>query len=348
MTVHIAHHPITPKAPCFIIAEAGVNHNGDMQLARQLVDVAAAAGADAVKFQTFKAERLVTRDAPQAAYQAANTGQTESQFAMLKRLELLPDMHTDLQAYCAKKHIMFLSTPFDEASADFLHGLGVPAFKLSSGDLTNTPLLAHIARLGRPMIVSTGMATLGEVETAVQTIHEARNEQLVLLHCVSNYPAADADTNLRAMATLEAAFGVPVGYSDHTLGIDIPLAAVALGARVLEKHFTLNRDLPGPDHQASLEPDELRAMVAGVRRVEAALGDGRKVPAANEAETRQLARKSIVAVQAIPAGAVITAAMLGVMRPGTGYPPAQVEMLAGRTTVQAIPAGTVITPEMLR
>lgn len=336
-----------PNAPCFIIAEAGVNHNGDLDLAKRLVDTAVAAGANAVKFQTFKAARLVTSEAPKAEYQQRATAGNESQYEMLRRLELSTEAHQELIAYCRRLGIIFMSTPFDEESADFLDELGVSIFKLPSGEITNLPFLAHVARKGKPLIISTGMSYLGEVELAVRTVEEAGNRQFVLLHCVSNYPADPADTNLRAMNTMATAFGLPVGYSDHTLGLEISLAAVALGACVIEKHITLDRSMPGPDHNASLEPDELAALVKGIRIVEAALGDGRKEPAASEANTAAVARKSLVAAKDVPAGTTLTEELIAIKRPGTGLPPAMRGQLVGRTMRVSIPAGTLLTLEML-
>lgn|SRR5574337_759063 len=331
----------------FVVAEAGVNHNGSLDLARRLVDAAVKAGADAVKFQTFKAERLVAPGAPKAEYQERTTGTAESQLDMLRGLELSPEAHRDLMAYCRAQRILFMSTPFDEESADFLDDLGVIVFKIPSGEITNLSFLAHVARKGKPMIVSTGMAGLDEVEAAVHAIEEAGNRQLVLLHCVSSYPANPAEANLRAMDTMATAFRVPVGYSDHTPGIEVALAAVALGACVIEKHFTLDRGLPGPDHQASLEPDELTALVRGVRIVESALGHGRKEPTAGELDTARVARKSLVAAVDIRKGTVVRAEMIAVKRPGTGLPPAMRSQLVGRVAKRDIPAGTVLGLEML-
>lgn len=345
--VQIAGCKIGPGHPCFIIAEAGVNHNGDMALARKLIDAAAAAGAHAVKFQTFSTEALVTESAPKADYQERILGKSESQFAMLKQLELDRDNHFALRAYARERGLIFLSTPFDEGSVDLLEELEVPAFKVSSGDLTNLPLLEKMARTGRPMIVSTGMGTLAEVEAAVEAIRVAGNPPPILLQCVSRYPAEPGTANLRAMATMEKRFGVPVGYSDHTLGIEVPLAAVALGACVLEKHLTLDCTLPGPDHQASLDPAGFAALVRGVHAVEASLGDGRKQPTPDEALTAAVARKSIVSACDIAAGQALTEAALTIKRPGNGFPPAQRQSLIGRMARVAIPAGTVLTPEML-
>ena len=338
----IAGRAIGTNQPCFIIAEAGVNHNGDLHLAHQLIDGAVNAGADAIKFQTFKAERLATADAPKAAYQLATTNAGESQFEMLQRLELDSDAHRALIAHCRDKNILFLSTPFDETSADLLEQLGVPAFKTPSGEITNLPYLGYLARKNKPMIVSTGMAFLGEVEMAVRTIEATDNHVFALLHCVSNYPANPADTNLRAMQTMTHAFNVPVGYSDHTLGIEVSLAAVALGACIVEKHFTLDRNLPGPDHQASAEPAELAALVCGIRTVEAALGDGRKEPAASEANTAAVARRSLVAARDLAAGTVLTQELIAVKRPGTGLPPAMLPHLVGRVTKHSVPAGNLL------
>jgi N-acetylneuraminate synthase len=345
--IEVSGHKIGPGHPCFIIAEAGVNHNGDVELAKRLVDVAVEAEADAVKFQTFKAERLTTSDAPKAEYQRQTTDAAESQYEMLRRLELAPEAHLDLMNYCEGENILFMSTPFDEESADFLDSLAIAVFKVPSGEITNLPFLAHLARKDKPMIVSTGMSCLGEVEAAIHTIEEAGNREFVLLHCVSNYPAEPADVNLRAMQTMSTAFNVLVGYSDHTPGIEVALAAVALGACVIEKHFTLDRNLPGPDHRASLEPGDLAALVQGVRTVEKALGHGRKEPVSSEVDTATVARKSLVAAQDIPAGTLLTEALITTKRPGTGLPPAMKLYLIGRTARTTISAGALLTFEVL-
>ena len=343
----VASRSIGPGHPCFIIAEAGVNHNGSLEMALQLVDVAAQAGADAIKFQTFQAEKLVSSQAPKADYQLQTTDAGESQLAMLQRLELSFDAFRELFAYCRTRGILFLSTPFDDESANFLDDLGVAAFKIPSGEVTNLPFLTHVARKGKPLIVSTGMAYLGEVETAVRTIGATGNQALVLLHCVSNYPADPADINLRAMATMGAAFAVPVGYSDHTMGDEVALAAVALGACVIEKHFTLDRTLPGPDHGASLEPEELGHLIQGIRRVESALGHGRKEPVASEINTASVARKSLVAEHEIGVGTQLTDRHIGIKRPGNGLPPMMLPYVLGRTARVHIPAGAVLSLEML-
>lgn len=342
-SIDIAGRTVGPGQPCFIIAEAGVNHNGDAALARKLIDAAAVAGADAVKFQTFNADLLVTRDAPQAEYQRLNTGAEESQYAMLKRLEMSHDMHRELIEHCALRGILFLSTPFEEDSADFLNALNIPAFKIPSGEITNLPFLTHVARMQKPLIVSTGMSTLEEVAAAVACIRATANDRVALLHCVSNYPAATSDINLRAMDTLRDTFRVPTGYSDHTDGIDIALAAVARGAQIIEKHFTLDRALPGPDHKASLEPAELTALIASIRRIEASLGDGIKRPVEAEKSTAAVARKSIVAARDVEAGSVLSREDLTIRRPGTGLPPAQLDAIIGHRTRIALRAGEVLT-----
>ena len=333
--------------PVFVIAEAGVNHNGDVALARELIDVACSAGADAVKFQTFRAEAIATLDAPKASYQLATTSSAQSQFEMLRQLELSKDEHHLLKDYCREKNITFLSTPFDPESADFLETLDVPAFKISSGDLTNTPLLQHVARKKKPIILSTGMATLQEVKEALTAINETGNDKVILLQCVSQYPASPGEVNLRAMETMHRAFNVPIGFSDHTEGIAVSLAAVALGAVVIEKHFTLDRNLPGPDHRASLEPEELKALITGIRSIEAALGNGEKKPSAAELKTASVARRSIVAAHPIQAGAILSDEEVVLKRPGTGLPPSMLKSVVGKRVRRDIPAGTMIDLEML-
>jgi N,N'-diacetyllegionaminate synthase len=315
----------------FIIAEAGVNHNGSLDLAIRLIDAAKTSGADAVKFQTFRADLLATRSAHKAAYQERTTPNTESQFEMLQRLELDSAAHRRLIDHCEKIGIQFLSSPFDVQSADLLAAMDVPIFKVPSGEITNLPFLQHLAGKGRPLIVSTGMSTLGEVQEAVQVLRGAGASELTLLHCVTEYPAPYAEVNLRAMQTLKRAFDLPVGYSDHTLGIDIAIAAVALGAEVIEKHFTLDRSLPGPDHAASLEPLEFQQMVAAIRRVELALGTGIKSPAPCELPNISVARKSVVAARALRAGHRLETGDLGIKRPGSGLAPKLLPALVGRT-----------------
>lgn len=332
---------------CYLIAEAGVNHNGSLEMAHRLVDVAAAAGADAVKFQTFRAEALVSPAAPKAAYQAAATGAEQSQLDMLRALELGAEDFAALERHCRARAITFLSTPFDDDSADLLDRLGMAAIKVPSGEITNLPFLRRLAGRGRPLIVSTGMADMAEVAAAVACVQGAGAPALALLQCVSSYPAEPAEINLRAMASLASAFAVPAGYSDHTLGLAVPLAAVALGACLVEKHFTLDPSLPGPDHRASLTPAELTALVAGVRAVEASLGDGVKVPSAAERANIAVGRKSLVAARDLAAGTVLTAPMLTARRPGTGISPAREDEVVGRRLAQPVAAGALLQWDML-
>jgi N,N'-diacetyllegionaminate synthase len=314
-----------------IIAEAGVNHNGDPAMARALVDAAAEAGADLVKFQTFSADRLVTARAAKADYQARSTGHDESQREMLRRLELTPQMHEALLSACRHRGIGFFSTGFDIPSIDYLAQLGLDRFKVPSGEITNLPYLRHIGRLGKPVILSTGMSTLGEIEAAVDVLGQAGTprEQVTVLHCNTEYPTPMSDVNLRAMLSIGEALHVAVGYSDHTQGIEVAIAAVAMGASVIEKHFTLDRQLPGPDHRASLEPRELRAMVQAIRNIEVALGDGIKRPSASELKNRTVARKSIVASRPIRAGERFSEHNLTTKRPASGLSPMRWDELVG-------------------
>jgi len=318
-----------------IIAEAGVNHNGDPDLARQLIDAAAAAGADFVKFQTFSADRQVTRSARKADYQVQTTGSAQSQHEMLRRLELTGAMHRELIAHCAARKIGFFSTGFDIESVNLLASLGQEYFKIPSGEVTNLPYLRHIGQLGKAVILSTGMATLGEVEAAIDVLEQAgtRRTKITVLHCTTEYPVPMKEVNLRAMQAMQSAFGVAVGYSDHTEGIEIANAAVAMGATVIEKHFTLDRKLPGPDHQASLEPDQLSAMVASIRNIEVALGDGIKRLTPSEARNKPVARKSLVASRLIKAGEVFSVENITAKRPGTGISPMRWDEVLGKTAL---------------
>jgi N,N'-diacetyllegionaminate synthase len=319
-------------ARTLVIAEAGVNHNGDLGMALRLVDVAADAGADFVKFQTFSAARLATAAARKADYQAATTGGDESQLAMLHRLELSAEAHAQIVSRCRERSIGFLSTGFDIESVDFLIGLGIPLIKIPSGELTNLPYLRHVGALGLPTVLSTGMAELDEVAQAIAVLETAGlpRKRLTVLHCTTEYPAPFADVNLRVMQAMRSTFGVEVGYSDHTPGIEVAIAAVALGARVIEKHFTLDCDLPGPDHRASLPPDQLVAMVRAIRNVELALGSGDKRPSSAELKNKAVVRKSIVAARAIRSGELFSADNLTVKRPGTGVSPMRWDELIGR------------------
>ena len=328
--------------PCFIIAEAGVNHDGMLDKALALVDAAVAAKADAVKFQTFKPELLAAPDAQKAAYQKQTSGAEESQLEMLTRLALSFEDFAFIKHRCDENGIIFLSTPFDYESADFLDGLGMAGFKVPSGELVNLPFLAHIGAKKKPAILSTGMGSMEEVESAVAVLERSGCAELAILQCVSNYPAAAGDANLRAMQTL-AQLGHCVGYSDHTMGIEVALASVALGAKVLEKHFTLDCDAEGPDHRCSLEPQELNALVEGVRNVEASLGDGRKKAASSERDTALAARRSLFVRQPLAAGATIRAEDLEALRPGDGLSPSRFYDVVGRRTRRALPARHKLT-----
>jgi N,N'-diacetyllegionaminate synthase len=320
----------------FIIAEVGVNHNGSLELAKQLVDVATGCGADAVKFQTFKATTLVTKTAQQAEYQTTNTGKQESQFDMLKRLELSEVDHQELVAHCHKNQIEFMSTPFDLQSIQFLNGLGVERFKIPSGEITNYPYLKMVGAYNKEIVLSTGMATLSDIEAALNLLIDsgADKDKITILHATTDYPTQMQDVNLMAMQTIAQSFKVKVGYSDHTPGIEVPTAAVALGATIIEKHFTLDRNLPGPDHKASLEPEELKAMVKSIRNIEIALGDGIKRPSNSEQKNMQVARKSLVALTTIKKGEVFTEQNLTVKRPGLGISPMRWNEVIGQVALQ--------------
>lgn len=331
------------SARCLVIAEAGVNHNGDAALAERLIDVAAEAGADVVKFQTFDPDALAGPGADMAEYQTRALGTSKSQLEMLRGLTLPLEAYERLLAHAKKRGILFLSTPFDPKSADFLERLGLPAFKLSSGDLTNTVLLSHVAKKGRPLLVSSGMATMGEVATALDVVSANGAPPVALFHCVSNYPADPSDCNLRAMTAMKQAFRVPVGWSDHTMGIDVAVAAVALGAELLEKHITLDRTMPGPDHAASLEPSELRDLMKGIRRVESALGDGVKTPRPSEAPIAKIGRRSLHWARSLEDGAVVTTDDMTVLRPATGVEPAAMPWIVGRVVRRPVKAGTPVS-----
>jgi len=327
-----------------IIAEAGVNHNGDLEIAKQLIDVAVDAGADLVKFQTFNSTRLATRSAQKADYQTRTTDTRESQHEMLRHLELTPEIHRTLIAYCAARNIGFFSTGFDIESLNLLAGLGMDRFKIPSGEITNLPYLRHMGQFGKSIILSTGMATLGEIEAAIEVLEEVGTPRMriTVLHCTTEYPTPMAEVNLRAMQTIRDAFSVEVGYSDHTPGIEVAIAAVAMGATIIEKHFTLDRNLPGPDHHASLEPDELKAMVMAIRHIEQALGDGIKRPSPSEARNKPIARKSLVAMQPIKAGEVFSAENITAKRPGTGISPMRWDEVLGRKAPRDFAADELI------
>lgn len=325
------------SAKVLIIAEVGVNHNGSLDLAKRLVDEAADAGVDLVKFQTFKAEKLVSRSAKQAEYQRRNIGKSDdSQYSMLKKLELTPAQHEELIDYCKEKHVRFFSTAFDMDSIEYLHSLNLGLWKIPSGEITNYPYLKKIAHYGEPVILSTGMCELTDIEAAIQVLldHGLRKEQITVLHCNTEYPTPMKDVNLKAMLEIGRKFGVAVGYSDHTEGIEVPIAAVALGATVIEKHFTLDKNMEGPDHKASLEPRELRAMVKAIRNIEQALGDGHKAISDSERKNIAVARKSIVAACPIRKGELLTDKNLTVMRPGNGISPMRWEEVIGTYAIR--------------
>jgi N,N'-diacetyllegionaminate synthase len=331
-----------------IIAEAGVNHNGDLEMAMRLIDAGASAGVDYVKFQTFKASTLVSHEAAMADYQKTNTGLVESQFEMLRKLELSPHHHEILINHCRKKDVQFLSTAFDLESIDLLCSLGITLGKIPSGEITNKPFLEKMAASFEKIIISTGMCTLEEVEDALHVLIKAgkSRDQITILHCNTEYPTPMSDVNLRAMHQISAICGTATGYSDHTLGIEVPIAAVALGATVIEKHFTLDRTLPGPDHRASLEPEELKTMVSAIRNIEKALsGDGLKKPSPSEMKNMAIARKSIHLAHACSEGQSLAAEDLTMMRPGDGISPMRYEELIGRTIKSALPKHHKLTWE---
>lgn len=335
MEIRIDTKLIGAAKPCFIIAEAGVNHNGSLRLAKELIDAAKVAGADAVKFQTFKSEDLVTDSVDTAGYQQKKTGKKQKQLKMLKSLELDYSDFIDLKKYCDRKKIIFLSTPHSENALEFLDPL-VPCFKIASGDLTNLPFLEKVAKKKKPVILSTGIATLQETVDAVKVIKNTGNKRIILLHCTTNYPCPLGEVNLKAMETLKHKFGCIVGYSDHTEGLLVPIMAVTLGAKVLEKHFTLDKNLPGPDHKASIETDKLKEMVKTIREVEKALGDGIKKPTKSEGKIKKVIRKSIVANRDIKKGEVFTGENLSVKRPGTGIKPKYLNKILGKTAKEDI------------
>jgi len=333
-------------ASVIVVAEGGVNHNGSPRRALTMVDEAAKAGADAIKFQTFITERVVSRGAPKADYQM-KTGGGKTQLEMLKPLELSSRDFSEISERAQRRNLLFLSTPFDEESVDLLEELGVPAYKVGSGELTNLPFLEYVAKKGKPVILSTGMSYLEEVQEAVSTILNQGNDRIILMHCVTSYPANPADANLRAIQTLRETFNVPVGFSDHTLGMEVALAAVALGAVMIEKHLTLSQSLPGPDHKASLEPEEFGQMVRGIRVVERALGSATKAPTKEELKMRKIARRSIVASVEISEGEKITRSMVVFKRPGSGIAPRDLQLLLGKKAKRKIKPDETLTWDMV-
>jgi len=347
-TIKIANKLIGEGYPCFIVAEVGPNHNGDINIAKKLVDIAKNAGVDAIKFQTFEAMRYVSKVARKADYDIVNTGSDESMLEAQKKLELSKEFHIEIKNYIEKKGLIFFSTPHaNEWSVDLLEEVGVPAYKIGSGDITNIPFLKYVAQKDKPIILSTGMSVIEDIERAVKAIKEEGNEQLILLQCTSDYPCAIQDINLNVIQTLKNKFNTIVGFSDHTLRIDTPSIAVALGAKVIEKHITLDRDMPGPDHKASLEPNELKEMVKLIRETEIMLGSSEKKPTKAEINVASVARKSLVTTRNIKKGEKITKEMLTYKRPGIGIPPYEIEKVIGRTAKKDIEEDMLISFEDL-
>ena len=345
-TIKIGNKIIGHNQPCFVIAEAGINHNGNLQLAKKLIDMAVKAGADAVKFQTFKAENLATKAANMTDYQIKNIGKEKSQLDMLKNLEIAYGNFRVLKDYCDKKDIIFLSTPHSFDAIDFLENL-VPAYKFGSGDIANIPALKHAAERGKPIILGTGMSTLDEVKDAVNAIKSKGNEQIVVLHCTTNYPCPFREVNLRSMITMQKELDCIVGYSDHTLGILVPIVATALGATVIEKHFTIDKSLPGPDHKASLEPDELKKMIVEIKKTEKVLGRLDKRPTESEKEIMKFVRKSIIAKKGIEKGSVINEDKIIIKRPGTGLKPSDLDKIIGKKANRRILKDEVFQLDMV-
>ena len=349
MEFQIANKTIGNGHPVFFIAEAGVNHNGSIDLAKELIDIAVEAEVDAVKFQTFKAEEMITKDAPKADYHIQTTGHDKQQtwYDLLKNQEISFEMHEELISYCETKEIIFMSTPYSLQGVDLLNDLGTPAFKVSSSDINNFPLLEHITKIGKPIIISTGASELEEVQSAVELFRKNQFQDFVLLQCTSNYPTVLEDSNLSVMQSYRSKFGCLYGYSDHTDSLVNPIAATALGSCVFEKHFTTDKKLPGPDHRMSMDPEELKQNVAAVRNTEKALGNPEKYVLPGEVEVRGKIRKSIVASRKIFAGETIAMEMLAFKRPGDGIPPSQIEMLLGKKATHDMPADYQLRTEIL-
>lgn len=349
MEFKIQNKMVGDRHPVFFIAEAGVNHNGSIDLGKKLIDIAVDAGADAVKFQTFKTENIITPEAPKSTYHIETTGADKEQswFELLKTQEMSKDMHIELIDYCNNRSIIFLSTPYDEESVDLLEELNVPAFKIASTDTSNTLLLSYIAQKGRPMIISTAMATMEEIEDAVKIIRKQGLENFAVLQCTGNYPSRLEDSNLKVLQTYCEKLNCIVGFSDHTEELINPVAATAMGAKIYEKHFTLDKSLPGPDHRMSLEPTELKQTVKAIRDVEKAMGSAEKQVLEEEIENRNKLRKSIVANTEIKQGAIIHKEMIAIKRPGSGIPPSRFESILGQKATVDIPAGTVMSFEMV-
>ena len=346
-TIKIGNKTIGEKQPTFIIAEAGVNHNGRLDLAKKLVDIAAHSGVDAVKFQTYKAEGVVASNVDSAEYVSKNMGKPVDQLKMIKNYELNYEDFKKIKQYCDQKNIIFLSTPHSFDAIDFLDEL-VPAFKIGSGDITNIPMLKHVAKKDKPIILGTGMSTLSEVQNAIDTVRKHDNNEIIALHCTTNYPCPLEEVNLHAMITMQKRLNCLVGFSDHTLSTTVPALAVALGAVIIEKHFTTSKKLEGPDHRASLEPDELKQMINEIRNTEKTLGSFDKKPTFSEEKIMSLVRKSIIATQNIEKGTIINKDMITIKRPGTGLPPSDYEKIIGKKTNQTISKDEIIKPEMIK
>jgi N-acetylneuraminate synthase/N,N'-diacetyllegionaminate synthase len=334
--------------PVFIIAEAGVNHNGDLQIARELVEEAANCGADCIKFQTYKAERVVTNNAPKAKYQMETTDRAESQLEMLRKIELSPEHHVELKKYAEELGLLFLSTPYNFEDIDLLESIGVSAYKVASGQIVEPPFLRMVAETGKPVFLSTGMSTMSEIEAALNTIRKTGNDKTILLQCTTNYPSMIEDANLRVIPAFRSAFNVPVGYSDHTVGEEAAIAAVALGAVVIEKHFTTDKNLPGPDHSSSVTPEELRSLIKKIRRTEMSLGKDLKEPTAVEKENATGMRRSIVACRSIKKGEIINKEDITFKRPATGLPPTDYDRIIGRKAVREIAKDDILQEDMIQ
>lgn len=339
---------ISGNSPVFIIAEAGVNHNGDLEIAKRLTKEAAVSGADCIKFQTFKAERVVTKNAPKAKYQLETTDKTENQIDMLRKIELKPEQHIELKQYAEELGIVFLSTPYNMEDVDLLEDIGVLAYKVASGQIVEIPFLRKIAVTGKPIFLSTGMSTLAEIDTALNTIMKEGNDQVVVLQCTTNYPSSFKDANLRVLQTLESTFGSLVGYSDHTIGEEAVIAAVALGAKVIEKHFTLDKDLPGPDHSSSMTPLEFKLLTEKIRRTESSLGSTKKTPTEIEKENAVGMRRSIVASRNIRIGDTINDDSITFKRPATGLSPQFFDMILGKKAAKNISVDELLQMDMIQ
>lgn len=345
--IRIGSQIISNQSPVFIIAEAGVNHNGNLDMARRLIEEAASCGADCIKFQTFKAERVVTTSAPKAKYQLGTTDKTESQLDMLRKIELKPEHHSELKLYAEKLGLIFLSTPYNFEDIDLLENIGVLAYKVASGQIVEHPFLRKIAKTGKPIFLSTGMATLAEIDNALRSIHDEGNDRVVLLQCTTNYPSRIEDANLRVLQTFRSVFGCLVGYSDHTIGIESAITSVALGARVIEKHFTLDKNLPGPDHSSSMIPEELKSLVNQIHMTEASLGSAQKEPIEIEKENSIGMRRSIVASRNIQKGEMITADNITFKRPATGLSPRFYDIILGKRAIKDISYDELLQMEMI-